>query len=231
MEISSTSYSSTSTSTQTTNQSTQAGASAQATAASQASQASSTKHTDSYVPSSATSTKGLYSKPKKLTSDQINALKEAQAESRKQMLQEMANGSILGQGSNALTSTNKSITDLISIFNGFAKSSNLPALATDPEAAQAAITGDGPYSVNSVATRIVDMATALAGNDPEKLQVMRDAVEKGFSKAGVTFSDITGESKLPQICHDTYDEVMKRFDKLQEKKDTSSTNESNAISK
>ena len=61
----------------------------------------------------------------------------------------------------------------------------------------------------------MDMATSLAGDNPEKLELMRNAVKKGFESAGMTFSEITGDDKLPQICQDTYDEVMKRFDELQ----------------
>jgi len=50
---------------------------------------------------------------------------------------------------------------------------------------------------------------------------MRDAVENGFSQAGLDFSKAT-KNDLPQICKDTYTEVMKRFDDLQNK--TSSPN-------
>jgi len=58
------------------------------------------------------------------------------------------------------------------------------------------------------------MAKAIAGGDPDKIQQMRDAVEKGFSEAGVDFKKAT-DSELPQISEDTYAEVMKRFDELQ----------------
>jgi len=58
------------------------------------------------------------------------------------------------------------------------------------------------------------MAIAIAGDDPKKIQQMRDAVEKGFSQAGLEFNKATN-SDLPQICTDTQAEVMERFDELQ----------------
>ena len=60
------------------------------------------------------------------------------------------------------------------------------------------------------------MAAELAeilGADPEKLAKMRDAVEEGFRQAGMVFKEITGKDDMPQITHDTYDEIMSRFDK------------------
>ena len=60
------------------------------------------------------------------------------------------------------------------------------------------------------------MATAITGDDPDKLQKMREAVEEGFSQAGLDFKDATN-SDLPQISKYTMAEVMSRFDKLQNK--------------
>jgi len=81
------------------------------------------------------------------------------------------------------------------------------ATPEDVAAAQAAISEGGYYSVDSVATRIMDMAMALSGGDPEKIGVLRDAVEKGFAQAGEVFG-----AALPQICQDTRTEIMARFD-------------------
>jgi hypothetical protein len=112
----------------------------------------------------------------------------------------------------------------ISVFD--TKITNLPnaypSLATTPEGAQKAISEGRSYSVNAVADRIMTMAKYIAGDDPNKLQQMRAAVEKGFSEAGLDFKKATN-SGLPQICQDTCKEVMKRFDELQNK--TNSTTE------
>ncbi len=81
------------------------------------------------------------------------------------------------------------------------------ATPEDVEAAKAAIAEGGYYSVNSVATRIMDMATALAGGDSSKIEALRAAVEEGFKQAGSIYG-----AELPGICQDTYKEVMNRFD-------------------
>ena len=74
-------------------------------------------------------------------------------------------------------------------------------------AAQQAISEDGEWGVNAVATRIVDMCVSLSGGDSSKLSEMRAAVEKGFEQAGAQWG-----TSLPSICQDTHDEINKRFD-------------------
>ena len=78
---------------------------------------------------------------------------------------------------------------------------------TQRQQAVAAIAEGGAYSVDAVATRIMDMAKALAAGDDSKLETLRQAVQKGFEAAGAQWGD-----ELPGICQDTYTEVMKRFD-------------------
>ena len=92
----------------------------------------------------------------------------------------------------------------------------LPEVATNPEDAAKAVADGGEWSVDSVATRIFDLASAIAGNDPDKLATMRAAVEEGFSQAGVTWSNYTGLNEMPEITSKTYDEIMSRFDKRAE---------------
>ena len=92
----------------------------------------------------------------------------------------------------------------------------LPEVATNAEDAAKAIAPGGAWSVDAVATRIFDLASAIAGDDPEKLSAMRAAVEKGFEQAGMTWKDSTGQSKLPEISDQTYNEIMSRFDKRAE---------------
>lgn len=73
--------------------------------------------------------------------------------------------------------------------------------------AQAAISEDGEWGVNATANRILDFAKALAGGDPEKIGVLKDAVQKGFAAA----EKIWG-GKLPDISYQTLDKVMQGFD-------------------
>jgi len=96
------------------------------------------------------------------------------------------------------------------------------AKATPEEvsAAKAAIAEGGYYSVNAVSDRIMNMAMALSGGDSSKIDTLRSAVQKGFEQAGMTFG-----SELPQICQDTYSEIMDRFDAWE----LSSTTESEII--
>ena len=88
----------------------------------------------------------------------------------------------------------------------------LPEVATNPEDAAKAIAPGGAWSVDAVSTRIFDLATAIAGNDPEKLSQMRAAVEEGFKQAGMTWNKITGQDNMPEISKQTYTEIMSRFD-------------------
>lgn len=79
----------------------------------------------------------------------------------------------------------------------------------DSEKAAQAIADGGEYSIDAVATRIMDMAKALSGGDKSKLSLLRDAVIKGFEAAGM---ELNGGAGLPEISYKTYDEIMKHFD-------------------
>lgn len=92
----------------------------------------------------------------------------------------------------------------------------LPEVATNPEDAAKAVSDEGDWGVDAVATRIFDLATAIAGNDPEKLSTMRSAVEEGFKQAGIAWNNATGMDKMPEITEKTYNEIMSRFDKRAE---------------
>lgn len=81
--------------------------------------------------------------------------------------------------------------------------------------AQADIAEDGYWGVSQTSDRILDFATALTGGDPDKIEKMRSAFEKGFKKATKTWGD-----KLPDISQRTYKAVMEKFDKLAENSKT-----------
>ncbi len=86
--------------------------------------------------------------------------------------------------------------------------------------AQADIAEDGYWGVNATSDRIVDFAVALAGDDPDKLEEMRAAFQKGFDQATKTWG-----GELPDISQRTYDAVMEKFDKLTGKaEETTATN-------
>ncbi|MDD6827880.1 MAG: hypothetical protein PUE12_17550 [Oscillospiraceae bacterium] len=93
----------------------------------------------------------------------------------------------------------------------------------DIEAAKESVSDGGFYSVDAVSTRIMDMAMALAGDNPDKIELMRDAVIKGFGQAAKTLG--LKEDDMPDITRNTYKEVMKRFDDWKDsyKKDEETT--------
>lgn len=75
--------------------------------------------------------------------------------------------------------------------------------------AQADIAEDGYWGVKQTSDRIISFATALTGGDPDKIEEMRAAFEKGFKKAEKTWG-----GKLPDICQQTYKAVFEKFDQL-----------------
>lgn len=93
----------------------------------------------------------------------------------------------------------------------------------DIEAAKKSVSDEGYYSVDAVATRIMDMATALGGNDPTKISVLREAVVKGFGEAAKSLG--LKDDDMPDITKKTYSEIMTRFDKWEESFKTENENE------
>lgn len=77
--------------------------------------------------------------------------------------------------------------------------------------AQQDISEDGYWGVKQTSNRILDFATALTGGDPSKIEDMRKAFEKGYKQAEKTWG-----GELPDISKQTYDAVMKGFDKMAE---------------
>lgn len=77
--------------------------------------------------------------------------------------------------------------------------------------AQADIAEDGYWGVNQTSDRIIQFATALTGGDPDKIEEMREAFQKGFKQAEKTWG-----GKLPEISQKTFNAVMEKFDKLAE---------------
>lgn len=184
--------------------------------------------TDTFVKSAEEDDTNSTYKPtkKKLSTEEISALKEDQDNFTTELIKKFISDTINNQNKllgksvdNQSSDSPKENTDLLSkIFGSVEKA--YPPIATTKDEANKAISAGGAYSVTAVADRIMTMATFISGDDPVKLQKMREAVEKGFSQAGLDFSKATN-SELPQICKDTCAEVMRRFDELQNKTDTS----------
>lgn len=154
---------------------------------------------------------GLYTRPKGLSAEQIKSWKSYEEESQKKFLK-MLEGSIHQQGDKFTKYQQINFDGVLIDANRFL----LPEGGFTPAEAAAAIAEGGDYSVDATATRIFSLAEAIAGGDLEKLQKMKDAVIKGFEQAGLDFKSAM-KRDLPQISRDTYDEIMSRFDRLEEK--------------
>ncbi len=127
----------------------------------------------------------------------ISKLK-ADAEARTSQLQNIVNELLSKQGKT------------FNIANGTNLKSAFEGLEVDPQTraqAQADIGEDGYWGVKQTSQRIFDFAKALSGGDPDKMEDMRKAFEKGFKQATNAWGD-----ELPSISQDTYAAVQKMFD-------------------
>ncbi|MEE4253676.1 MAG: hypothetical protein V2I50_06490 [Desulfuromusa sp.] len=75
------------------------------------------------------------------------------------------------------------------------------------EEAQELVSEDGYFGVEKTSQRIVDFAINGFGNDPSKLQEMKDAIDQGFLEAQNAFG-----GALPEISQQTYDAIMEKLD-------------------
>lgn len=73
--------------------------------------------------------------------------------------------------------------------------------------AKADISEDGYWGVKQTSQRIFDFAVALSGGDPDQMEKMRSAFEKGFKMATGTWG-----KELPEISQQTYAATQKLFD-------------------
>ena len=152
-----------------------------------------------YEPSSDTvsSTKKTYTP----NTDLINKLK-ADADARVEQLRSLVEKMMSGQAN-----TYGKANDIWQ----FLRSGDYTVDAATRLQAQADIAEDGYWGVKQTSDRIIDFANALTGGDPDKIEEMRAAFEKGYKAAEKTWG-----GSLPDISKRTYEAVMKKFDELAE---------------
>lgn len=156
------------------------------------------------------SAKKSYSSKKIANPELVNQLKAAN-DARVAQLEDIVHKLIAGQGDAYGKAKN---------MWQFLASGNFTVDPATKAQAQADIAEDGYWGVNATSDRIVDFAVALAGDDPDKLEEMRAAFQKGFDQATKTWG-----GELPDISQRTYDAVMEKFDKLTGKaEETTATN-------
>lgn len=152
------------------------------------------------------------------------AQKKAQAEASKKV--KGPNTDVINQIKAANAQREQSFADMINkMFGQQAKTAGIAGIADDiwkrlasgdftvdaatKKQAQEDISEDGYWGVKQTSSRILDFAVALAGNDPDKLEKMKSAFEKGYKQAEKTWG-----GKLPEISQKTYDAVLKGFEEL-----------------
>lgn len=141
---------------------------------------------------------GIYSRESIMKT--VEQIEEQRQTALSTMISEMLGQQAQSTGLDFIFGTGTSSLDISSITQA------------DINDAQSSIEGDGYWSVNSVATRIMDMAELLANGDSSKLATLKDAVIKGFGGAISQFG-YDSIDQMPDITHQTYTEVMNRFEK------------------
>lgn len=129
----------------------------------------------------------------------INQLK-ADAEAQTAQLRSLVEKLISGQGNAIGTADDSGIWS-------FLRKGDFTVDAATKAQAQADIAEDGYWGVEQTSSRILDFAKALTGGDPDKIEEMRNAFEKGFKQATKTWGD-----ELPDISQKTYVATMQKFD-------------------
>lgn len=87
--------------------------------------------------------------------------------------------------------------------------------AEDIAKAKEDVSEDGYWGVKQTSQRLFDFASALAGDDVEKMKEMQAAMEKGFKNATKAWG-----KELPGICQDTMAAAHKLFDDYYASKQT-----------
>lgn len=88
--------------------------------------------------------------------------------------------------------------------------------AEDIAKAKEDVSEDGYWGVKQTSQRLFDFASALAGDDVEKMKEMQAAMEKGFKMATKAWG-----KELPSICKDTIDAANQLFEDYYSSKNVS----------
>ena len=126
---------------------------------------------------------------------------KADAESRQKSFLDIVNKTINGQGK-----TYAIAMDSDEMWQKIASGD----FEVDPETrakAKEDIAEDGYWGVNQTAQRLFDFASALAGDDENKMKEMQEAMMKGFKEATKSW----GKS-LPEISQQTLDKANQLFE-------------------
>lgn len=147
--------------------------------------------------------KPSYSINKMSESDRAALVKQLKADqaNRESQLVDIVNKMISGQGKAYSLATGDD-----SIWK-FLASGDFTVDAATKAQAQEDISEDGYWGIKQTSQRLFDFASALAGDDPEKMEKMQAAMEKGFKLATGAWG-----KDLPDISKDTLAAANKLFE-------------------
>lgn len=147
-----------------------------------------------------TSGKATYSINKMSAEDRAALVKQLQAdeESRKQQLTDLVQ-KMMTQQATAFTNAND-------MWKFLAKGDFTVDAQTKLQAQQD-ISEDGYYGITQTSERLFDFASALAGDDVDKMKEMQEAMQKGFRLATKAWG-----RDLPDISQKTLDAANKKFE-------------------
>ncbi|PHR29423.1 MAG: hypothetical protein COA36_04300 [Desulfotalea sp.] len=80
-----------------------------------------------------------------------------------------------------------------------------------PVQAEELVAKDGYFGVEKTAERIFNFAVGIAGNDPSKIDAIREGINSGFQDAMKAFG-----GELPDISYDTFNAVINKLDEWAE---------------
>jgi len=146
---------------------------------------------------------GLYSINKMSAEDRSKLVTQLKAdqENRMSQLTKLVTDMMKGQAT-----TFAKASDDDSIWKFLADGNFTVDPATKAQA-QADIAEDGYWGIKQTSQRLFDFASALAGDDVDKMKEMEEAMEKGFKQATGTWG-----KELPQISQDTMKAAHQLFE-------------------
>lgn len=132
---------------------------------------------------------------------------------REQQMQNLVINALLNQGGKEMTSslvmnedgtiTSTSPKDILT--KDFM--SNLEVDQETIDKAKEDVSEDGYWGVEQTSDRLFDFAVALSGGDASKVDLLKEAITKGYESATEAWGD-----ELPEISQQTYDATMAKLD-------------------
>lgn len=148
----------------------------------------------------------------KMSAEERSALVQqlkADQESRKQSLVNLVQNMMSGQAKTAVFASD----DEDSMWK-FLASGEYTVDEAAKKQAEEDISEDGYWGVKQTSQRIFDFASALAGDDVDKMKEMQKAVEEGYKLAEKAWG-----GELPEISKNTFDATNKLFDEYYKSKE------------